>query len=72
MPAAAKPTDLKQPTVAELDAYLNSAKDKVRGAIVLVGKHVEVAEDMNPAAMRRSEEEWKSRFGPNAKPFRFP
>jgi len=72
MPAAAKPADPKQPTVAELDAYLNSVKDKVRGAIVLVGKHVEVAEEMNPAAMRRSEEEWKNRFGPNAKPFRFP
>jgi carboxypeptidase Q len=73
MPAAAKPAEPKQPTQAELDAYLNSVKDKVRGAIVFVGKHVEVAEDMHPAPMRRPEEEWTSRFDPkNPRPFRFP
>jgi hypothetical protein len=73
MPAAAKPAEPKQPTRAELDAYLNSVKDKVRGAIVFVGKHVEVAEDMNPAPMRRPEDEWKSRFdAKNPRPFRFP
>jgi carboxypeptidase Q len=73
MPPAAKPAEPKQPTQAELDAYLNSMKDKVRGAIVFVGKHVEVAEDMNPAPMRRPEDEWKSRFdAKNPRPFRFP
>jgi hypothetical protein len=73
MPAAAKPAEPKQPTQAELDAYLNSVTDKVRGAIVFVGKHVEVAEDMHPAPMRRPEEEWTSRFDPkNPRPFRFP
>jgi hypothetical protein len=73
MPEKAKPTEPKQPTAAELDAYLNSVKDKVRGAIVFVGRHVEVAEDMNPAAMRRSEDEWKSRYDPKKpRPFRFP
>jgi carboxypeptidase Q len=73
MPAAAKPAEPKQPTQPELDAYLNSVKDKVRGTIVFVGKHIEVAEDMNPAPMRRSEDEWKSRFdAKNPRPFRFP
>jgi hypothetical protein len=73
MAAAAKPAEPKQPTQAELDAYLNSVKDKVRGAIVFVGKHVEVAEEMNPAPMRRPEDEWKSRFdAKNPQPFRFP
>jgi carboxypeptidase Q len=73
MPEKAKPEEPKQPTAAELDAYLNSVKETVRGAIVFVGKHVEVAEDMNPAAMRRSEDEWKSRFdAKNPRPFRFP
>jgi carboxypeptidase Q len=73
MPVKAKPAEPKQPTPAELDAYLNSVKDKIRGAIVLVGKHVEVAEEMNPSSMRRPEDEWKSRFDPqNPKPFRFP
>jgi hypothetical protein len=73
MPPAAKPPDPKQPTQAELDAYLNSVKDKVHGAIVFVGKHVQVAEEMNPAPMRRSEDDWKSRFdAKNPRPFRFP
>jgi len=73
MPEKTKPAEPKQPTAAELDAYLNSVKDKVRGAIIFVGRHVEVAEDMNPAAMRRSEDEWKSRYDPkNPRPFRFP
>ena len=73
MPPAAKPADPKQPTQAELDAYLNSVKDKVPGAIVFVGKHVQVAEEMHPAPMRRSEDDWKSRFdAKNPRPFRFP
>jgi carboxypeptidase Q len=73
MPAAVKPEDPKHPTQAELDAYLNSVKEKVRGAIVFVGKNVKVPEDMHPAAMRRPEDEWKTRFDPkNPHPFRFP
>ena len=73
MPVVAKPTPPNQPTQPELDAYLNSVKDKVRGAIVFVGKHVQVAEEMNPASMRRSEDDWKSRFdAKNPRPFRFP
>ena len=72
MPPAAKPADPKQPTQEELDAYLNSVKAKVSGQIVFVGEHVEVAEDMHPAPMRRSEDQWKSRFGPNPRPFNFP
>ncbi|HXK06752.1 MAG TPA: hypothetical protein VMS37_30435, partial [Verrucomicrobiae bacterium] len=73
MPPKEKPADPKQPTQAELDAYLNSVKDKVHGAIVFVGEHVDVPEDMNPAPMRRPEDEWKSRFdAKNPRPFRFP
>src|SRR5438067_3074600 len=72
MPPAKKSEEPQQPTQAELDAYLNSVKDKVHRAIVFVGMHVEVPEEMNPAPMRRSEDEWKTRLGPNAKPFRFP
>lgn len=73
MPAATKPEPPKQPTQAELDTYLNSMRSKIHGAIVFVGKHVEVAEDMNPAPMRRPEDEWKSRFdAKNPRPFRFP
>jgi carboxypeptidase Q len=73
MPEKAKPGEPKQPTQSELDAYLNSMKDKVRGSIVFVGQHIDVPEEMNPAPMRRSEDEWKSRFdAKNPRPFRFP
>ncbi|MGH9736040.1 MAG: M20/M25/M40 family metallo-hydrolase [Candidatus Acidiferrales bacterium] len=72
MPAKTAEQDPKQPTQAELDAYLNSVRDKVRGHIVLVGKHVELAEDFAPAAMRRPESQWEDFFGPNGKGFRFP
>lgn len=65
MPQPQKEERPQQPTRAELDAYLNSMKDKVRGAIVLVGNHVEVPEEMDPAPMRRPEDEWKARFDPN-------
>lgn len=66
MPQAAAAEPPKQPTQEELDAYLNSVKDKVRGRIVLVGKHVEVAEDFAPAPMRRSESQWNEMFSPNS------
>jgi hypothetical protein len=68
----AQPAETKQPTQAELDAYLNSVRLKVRGAIVFVGKHVEVPEEMNPAPMRRSEDDWKARFSGQNQPPRFP
>src|SRR6202050_981979 len=58
---------------ARRSPYLSTEKKKVHGAIVLVGRHVEVAEEMNPAPMRRPEDEWKSRFdAKNPNPFRFP
>ena len=73
LPAGRKAADPRQPTQAEPDAYLNSVKDKAQGAIVFVGKRVEVAEDMNPVAMRRPEDDWKSRFdAKNPRQFHFP
>jgi hypothetical protein len=65
MPRAAPPTPPAQPTRAELEAYLDSMKDKVRDHIVLVGKHVEVAENFNPAPLRRADQEWADSFDPN-------
>src|SRR6202050_4333333 len=65
MPAAQTPSPAPQPTEAELDAYLISMRDKVRGHIVLVGKHVEVAENFFPAPLRRTEDEWKAAYDPN-------
>jgi carboxypeptidase Q len=65
MPPTQAATPPQQPTRAELDAYLNSMKAKVRGRIVMVGKHVEVAENFTPAPLRRTDEQWKAQFDPN-------
>jgi carboxypeptidase Q len=64
----ATPMPPQQPTQAELDAYLNSMKLKVRGHIVLVGRHVEV--DNDPAhsvapSQRRTDEQWAQAYDPN-------
>jgi len=64
MPPAAAAKEPEQPTQAEMESYFESVKGKVRGAIVMVGKHVEVKEDFDPAPLRRPDEEWKERFDP--------
>jgi len=65
MPPAPAAAPQSQPTRDELNAYLNTMKDKVRGHFVMVGKHVEVPENFNPAPLRRSDDEWKAMFDPN-------
>jgi len=74
MAQAAAPTP-NQTTQAELDAYLDSMKMKVRGHIVLVGRHVQI--DNNPAdsvppSQRRTDESWACTYvdpnGPNCPP----
>ena len=62
MPAAA-PRENKPVTQADLDAYLASIKDKVHGAIVFYGPHVQVAENFVPAPLRRTEESWSQPGG---------
>jgi hypothetical protein len=65
-PAAETPaTPPSMPTKEELDAYLDSMKAKVAGHIVMVGNHVEVAENCYPAPLRRTEEQWKAQYDPN-------
>lgn len=66
MPQEPRAQAPRQPTQDELDAYLNSVKDKVGGRIVLVGKRVEVAEDFAPAPMRRADSQWNDMFSPNS------
>lgn len=51
-----------QPTRAQLDAYLNTMKDKVRGAIVLAGDPVAVPEVFFPAPLRTPDAQWEARF----------
>jgi carboxypeptidase Q len=57
MPAVATKQN-KPVSQADLDAYLASIKDKVRGAIIFYGAHVQVAENFVPAPLRRDEESW--------------
>jgi carboxypeptidase Q len=57
MPVAT-PSANKPVTQADLDAYLASIKDKVRGSIIFYGPHVQVEENFLPAPLRRPEETW--------------
>lgn len=52
------PAQNKPVTQADLDAYLATIKDKVRGAIIFYGPHVEVPENFMPAPLRRTDESW--------------
>jgi carboxypeptidase Q len=50
-----------------LTAYLDSQKTKVRGRIVMAGKHIIVPVNLNPPAKRLTDEQAQQRFGPNAR-----
>ncbi|WP_213979058.1 M20/M25/M40 family metallo-hydrolase [Sphingomonas sp. dw_22] len=68
----AKPTPrapVAMPTLAELTAYLNSMKSKVRGAAVLVGRAATPSHDFTPAPLRRSDAELLA-FASGARPGR--
>ncbi len=52
-PAANKPV-----SQADLDAYLATIKDKVKGSIILYGPHVQVPENFVPTPLRRPDESW--------------
>jgi carboxypeptidase Q len=63
MPAA-KPTPENKPVAqADLDAFLASIKDKVRGAVIFYGPHVQVEENFVPAPLRREEDSWSQPGG---------
>jgi hypothetical protein len=58
----------ERPTQAQLTAYLDTQKAKVRGKIVMAGKHIVVPVDLNPPAKRITDEQAQQRYGPNARP----
>ncbi len=62
MPVAT-PIERKPVTQADLDAYLASIKDKVHGAVIFYGPHVQVAENFVPAPLRRAEDSWSQPGG---------
>jgi hypothetical protein len=54
-----------KPTQAEMDAYLSSVKDQVKGKIVLAGKHVFVKVQTEPTPRRMSDDTLRKRYDPN-------
>lgn len=62
----------ERPTQEQLTAYFETQKAKVRGRIVLAGKHTVIPVDLNPPAKRLTDEQAQQRYGPNARPFAFP
>jgi hypothetical protein len=55
----------EHPTADELTAFLNGAKDKVKGQIVLVGSSVAVPVNLNPPAKRRADDDVRAQYDPN-------
>ncbi len=62
----------ERPSQEQLTAFLETQKTKVRGRIVMAGKHTIVPINLNPPAKRITDEQAEQRFGPNARPFQFP
>ena len=50
-----------------MTAYLETQKAKVRGRIVMAGKHIVVPVNLNPPAKRLTDEQAQQRYGPNAR-----
>ena len=55
----------EKPTQEILTAYLDSQKDKVKGKVVLVGKHQFVPVTVEPPARRMNDQRAKERYDPN-------
>ena len=56
------------PTQAELDAWIAEMTPKIKGKIVLVGRHTAVPVNLQPPALRRDDEQLRRQFDPNAAP----
>ncbi|MCI0523637.1 MAG: M20/M25/M40 family metallo-hydrolase [Acidobacteria bacterium] len=55
-----------RPTKEELVAFLDGVKDKVRGKIVMVGKHAALTVVINPPPRRQDDKQAKDRYSGNA------
>jgi len=54
-----------KPTKEELTAYFATQQEKVKGKIVLAGKHQTVAVTLTPSARRQDDKQAKERYDPN-------
>ncbi|MFY9621100.1 MAG: M20/M25/M40 family metallo-hydrolase [Pyrinomonadaceae bacterium] len=62
----------ERPTQAQLTAFFETQKAKVRGRVVMIGKAAIVPVNINPPAKRMTDEQAEQRYGPNARPQQFP
>src|SRR5688572_7950188 len=58
----------QQPLEAELAAWLAETAPKVKGRLVLVGRHATVGVNLNKPALRRNDDELKKQYDPDAPP----
>ena len=56
----------EQPTPEELAAYFAGVKDRVKGAVVLVGRPRAVPVNITPPAKRRADEDVKAQYDPDS------
>src|SRR5437899_2790749 len=56
-----------RPSQEQLTAAFETQKTKVRGRIVMAGKHAIVPVNLNPPAKRLTDEQAQQRYGPNAR-----
>lgn len=64
-PAVTGASREKCPTPEELNAYLATVKDKVKGAMVLVGAVTKVSVSWTPTPLRRDDEQLRKQFDPD-------
>ena len=62
----------ERPTQDQLNVFFEREKARVRGRIVMVGRHTIVPVNLNPPAKRLTDEQAQQRFGPNPRPFPTP
>jgi hypothetical protein len=62
----------ERPSQEQLTAFFEKEKAKVRGRIVMAGKHTIVPINLNPPPKRITDEQAQQRFGPNAPAFQRP
>ena len=62
----------ERPSQEQLTSFFEKEKAKVRGHIVLAGRHTIVPVNLNPPPKRITDEQAEQRFGPNARPFPTP
>jgi len=62
----------ERPSQDQLNIFFNAQKSRIRGKIVLIGKHTIVPVNLTPPAKRTTDEQAQQRYGPNARPFAFP